>query len=318
MISVIICSVNPTLASKVVDAISQRIGTTYECIVFDNRKYNWGICRVYNHCARKAKGKYICFIHEDVLIKTDKWGEKLIALYEKVNNCGVIGCLGALYVPRNTYSYFSPTHTYFNQYMPYKNCWGKVEKGKFVLARNTPENRPYYEANMIEGKLLFCSTKVYEDVRFDEDSFRDFHLYDIDFSVSAAEKGYKNIVCATLEIFHNSLGNNNSSYARNIEIFREKHTKKLPLGFDGLSTNKQHDIELYHIKNNIFLWRKLGCSFSYIKRELSKYNSNSEVCYALILYVPYAITENIRPLLRPLKRLIRRQIVVSNNFFITE
>jgi hypothetical protein len=101
MISIIICSINPGQCEKTVKSINETIGAGYETIVFDNREKNWGICKVYNHCAEKAKHPYLCFAHEDVIIDVKDWGKEFIEFTERTPDCGVIGFAGGLQARRN-------------------------------------------------------------------------------------------------------------------------------------------------------------------------------------------------------------------------
>jgi glycosyltransferase involved in cell wall biosynthesis len=83
------------------DSVSQTIGVEYENIVFDNRQKNFGLCAAYNKAAEKANGDYLCFVHEDIVIKTNGWGKELIEFAEHNNDCGVIGISGSKYANRN-------------------------------------------------------------------------------------------------------------------------------------------------------------------------------------------------------------------------
>jgi hypothetical protein len=76
MLSIIICSVSPDFRKQVVENFSQTVGCEHEFIVFDNRESRYGLCKVYNLCAQKAKYPYICFAHEDILIATKGVGSK--------------------------------------------------------------------------------------------------------------------------------------------------------------------------------------------------------------------------------------------------
>ena len=107
MISIIICSINPERCEKLLKNISETIGIDYETIVFDNRKEDWGICRVYNYCAEKAKYPFLCFAHEDILIGTKNWGKTIIDFIAKTPDCGVVGFAGGLQVQKNFSSWWA-------------------------------------------------------------------------------------------------------------------------------------------------------------------------------------------------------------------
>jgi hypothetical protein len=117
MISIIICSINSECCEKTIWNFSETIGVEYETIVFDNRSKNWGICKVYNYCAEKAKYPYLCFVHEDVFIKTKDWGKEIIKFIETMPNCGVVGFAGGLRARKNLFSWYdSPERVRVNVY----------------------------------------------------------------------------------------------------------------------------------------------------------------------------------------------------------
>lgn len=96
MISIIISSINPTLLNQLSENIEKTIGVEYEIISHNNYKSNWGICKVYNHCAEKAKYENLVFCHEDILFHTQNWAEILLN-YLNNEEIGLIGVAGGIY-----------------------------------------------------------------------------------------------------------------------------------------------------------------------------------------------------------------------------
>ena len=82
MVSVIICSINKTLARQVEQNIQETIGVPWELILTDNTELKKGITWVYNEAASRARFEILCFEHEDVLFGTANWGA-LIQQYFK-------------------------------------------------------------------------------------------------------------------------------------------------------------------------------------------------------------------------------------------
>ena len=66
MISLIVCSANSSMLEEFKDNVRLTIGVEYELIIFDNRIKRYGLCRVYNECAEKAKYDFLLFVHEDM------------------------------------------------------------------------------------------------------------------------------------------------------------------------------------------------------------------------------------------------------------
>ena len=82
MISVVICSINPTYADQVSKNISETIGVEHEIILMDNTRINKSISAVYNMGAASSKFGIVCFVHEDVLFETNVWGSHLVSLFD--------------------------------------------------------------------------------------------------------------------------------------------------------------------------------------------------------------------------------------------
>ena len=49
---------------------------------------------------KKAKGDYLCFVHEDIVIKTNGWGKDLVKFTAQNSTCGVVGVAGGKYAYR--------------------------------------------------------------------------------------------------------------------------------------------------------------------------------------------------------------------------
>jgi hypothetical protein len=234
-ISVIICSINPERCEKTLRDISKNIGTEYETIVFDNREYNWGICKVYNHCAEKAASPYLCFMHEDVYIETKGWGTGIIDFMEKTPDCGVVGFAGSPEARKNFCWWWSGEKIMnINHGLTGKNDAYWKFNYKYHRYIN-PENEAYSQAVCIDGMFHFVKKTVWSEIRYDEKLFTGFHFYDSDFSFAAAQK-YKNYILLNMDVFHDSTGSINSGYIENIFSFQNKWNKNLPLNLKYAGT----------------------------------------------------------------------------------
>ena len=83
MISMIVCSVDPAKLEKFCENVLMTVGCPCEFVVHDNRETGYGITHVYNLCAAKAKGEYLCFAHEDIFFRTPDWGERIVSLLQR-------------------------------------------------------------------------------------------------------------------------------------------------------------------------------------------------------------------------------------------
>ena len=74
LISLIICSRKADISEELKQNIAETIGCEYELCVIDNSRNEYSIFSAYNEGVRRAKGDILCFMHEDVLFRTNKWG----------------------------------------------------------------------------------------------------------------------------------------------------------------------------------------------------------------------------------------------------
>jgi hypothetical protein len=219
MISIIICSVNQEYLKQISENIASTIGVTHEIIGFDNREKKWGICKVYNHCAERAIYPFLCFIHEDMLLSTKKWGELLINFYNSTDRCGVIGFAGGKYVSRNHIDWEVSNNLSRISCRRYNNNDTITLKKNFINA--------FEEAIIIDGMFIFVSKHIWKEVKFDQQTFSEFHLYDSDFSFGVSQN-YNNYVCGVIDNTHYCVPKFNSSFCHGLLLFHSKWKDKLP------------------------------------------------------------------------------------------
>jgi hypothetical protein len=221
MISVIVCSVNKSFISNLRANIIKNIGCNFELLIHDNTLNTKGICTVYNNLAANAKGKYLCFLHEDVLVLTEGWGNILITKASE-ESTGVIGFAGSETVSGIPYWHYKETlHYHYRQ---------TARNGSLIhdfTLDGDDEKHENIEVAVLDGMFLFCRKEIWEKNKFDENSFSRFHLYDIDFTFQVAQKLH-NYVNTEIILVHSSLGSLNMAYYKNLIIFYKKWRDILP------------------------------------------------------------------------------------------
>ncbi|MEO8255383.1 MAG: glycosyltransferase, partial [Flavobacterium sp.] len=95
MISIIICSRTNKITNDLVQNIQQTIGSEYELIVIDNSQNRYSIFEAYNLGINKSKGDILCFIHDDISVVTQNWGQILHSIFDKNEKIGLIGIAGS-------------------------------------------------------------------------------------------------------------------------------------------------------------------------------------------------------------------------------
>lgn len=99
MISIVICSRNPGIGDALRKNIEETIGVPYELIVVDNSRNEYSIFTAYNLGVSRCNFDIICFMHDDILYRSDRWGAVTLNHF-KDSTVGMIGVGGSRYLSR--------------------------------------------------------------------------------------------------------------------------------------------------------------------------------------------------------------------------
>lgn len=199
MLSIIVCSRSKEQLCSFEKNIADTVGVEHEIVAYDNKEGE-PIAKVYNKCAREAKGEFLMFAHEDIEFLTTGWG-KLLCEKMQESDCGVIGFAGS------------------KMRLPVVGSWGQSAESSVCNLlqadcgekhrEGCKENKDFEEVVTLDGMALCCKKNVWAACPFDEEALQGFHLYDIDFSLGVAAKHLKNYVCTSpnVKIAHFSSGN---------------------------------------------------------------------------------------------------------------
>ena len=99
MISIIICSRESDIPEGLKNNIRETVGLEYELIIVDNKQHHQSIFKAYNYGVDRARYDTLCFLHDDILFHTPKWGEVVL---DQLNYpfVGLIGVAGGVLAPR--------------------------------------------------------------------------------------------------------------------------------------------------------------------------------------------------------------------------
>ncbi|MCF0040918.1 glycosyltransferase [Dyadobacter fanqingshengii] len=233
MISVIICSANSEELQSVRENIDQTIGVAYEIIAFDNGNAEKGICELYNQGAERAKFDNLVFMHEDIEMKTEHWGAKVLEVFAAHPNLGLMGIAGGGYksvVPSSWYNADLEVNGgfYCNLIQGFKYSGREA----FLDYRNA-KNEKLTKVASIDGCWMATKKKIALANSFDQDLLKHFHAYDIDFSLAV---GRQYDVAVTYEVLlsHFSEGNFSHNWEDEILKVHKKWSAVLPVNADGL------------------------------------------------------------------------------------
>lgn len=235
MISIIVCSHNDTLFGAFENNISTTTGVPFEIIRINNTANAYSICSAYNEGATKAIYPVLCFAHEDIEMQTLNWGSKVLDLFTKNKDLGLVGVAGTAYKPLSPsgwwYENASPD-CFFTHYIQSDKIGSKAE-----LMYSNPGNKQLSAVVCVDG-LWFCTRRdIALELKFDERTLKGFHGYDVDYSLSVFQR-YKVAVSYEVLIKHYSQGSVNKQWVSDTLKLYKKWENVLPLATIDFSRQK--------------------------------------------------------------------------------
>ncbi len=156
-----------------------------------NYEFNWS--KLNNHGIRESKGDVYLFLNNDIKVITPDWLERLIGMAIQPN----IGTVGALLL-------FDDNTIQHSGVVLGMNGWADhVYRGMEQVHLNTPFVSPLVTRNVLAstGACLVISKKVIQDIGLFDEEFQ-ICGSDVELSLRAYEKGYRNVLNAEAILYH--------------------------------------------------------------------------------------------------------------------
>lgn len=200
MISIICCSNNLTTYKEMLLKSLETQDTEYEIILVDNTEGKFrSAASALNYGALNAKGDYLAFIHQDIYFSDSNFLNNLINYIKQLN--GIVGVAGIL----NSEGVITNLRQGNDE-----DLGGEVQLENPVKVQTLDE------------VLIACHRLVFHKVKFDEETCDDWHLYGVDFCLTAKELGIDSYVIPDV-IFHKSSGKISLGYALSFRKVIKKH-----------------------------------------------------------------------------------------------
>lgn len=283
MISVIVCSANPSFLKSFTESLKNSIGVSYELLVFDNRKFKYGICKVYNNLVKQAQFDIVCFVHEDVLFKTENWGKIVLGYFKSYTEMGALGVAGGKYKS----NFLSG---WYNKYAESDCCNIRHEMNgeREIVILNPDSNKKIHEVVCLDGVFICARKDVFEEVLWNEDVLKGFHFYDIDFSLQVSRLK-KLFVVYDIDLVHITKGGDyGDKWVNEAFLFHEKMKHLMPAFTDSIK-----NAQLFKKTINAWLDRLKNEKITFSNRikwidsqKLWKYPSAYYSIFKFLLYKP--------------------------------
>jgi len=224
-----------------------------EIIPFEN-KGTHSLTEAYNIILEQSTNDIVVLCHDDIKLKTKKWGSKII---EHFNNSdyGIIGVAGTTYYPESG-MWWEDKHSMVG-------C---------VNHKHPETNKEYtskYSALVDDGIIPVVSLDgVFmvvnkKRIKYDfDENVKGFHFYDVDFTLGNHLKGVKVGCITNIRVLHYSIGQTNQEWENNRIKFAEKWKDHLPLTHE--------ETKIFYKQNTVKLKKEPKISIIILSKSANK------------------------------------------------
>ena len=190
-----------------------------EILIYENDG-DKSLTQIYNIGLKESKNDIVVFMHDDLILETSNMTPKIIKLFEKHQDYGIIGIAGTDNLTSGMW--WQNRENMFG-------VVGHIHEGKRHVNHYSKGvfNDVLKDVVIVDG-LWFAVRKSQIKKEFNE-QFSGFHFYDIPFCVENYLEGVKIGLTTKFGITHKSIGITNKQWEKNKLLFEALFEKKLPL-----------------------------------------------------------------------------------------
>lgn len=253
MISIVLVYNNERVLNEILLESLKNQTAKFEIITIDNTKGQFkSAAEALNYGAKKARGKYIMFIHSDVELASNKWLEDTEKLLDGLLDLGIAGIAGMKDGEKKTFKERKAGYISDCGHM-----WGK------------PFQEPV-EVQTLDELLLIMPKSIFNKIQFDEKIFDGWHCYGADYCLSVKQKGLKAYVIPAF-VYHRSLMTNVGQLLEYQQRLYDKHKRNYKHIYMTCGEISWHRLKIRHVSGFFApFYKKLFPSWiDYLKKELS-------------------------------------------------
>jgi glycosyltransferase involved in cell wall biosynthesis len=229
MLSIIICSRKKVISSELLNNIENTVGCQFELIVIANSESKHSIFEAYNIGIKKSIGDFLCFIHDDIYIRTNDWGKVIEEIFLMIPEAGLLGIAGGKIKTKMPSAWWDGGENVLSLVQHHKNRASELWNQGF-------DNLDTAEVATIDG--VFMAMRRDQRIVFDE-RLKGFHNYDIYISLKHHAINKKVIVTNKILLEHFSEGSLNKSWYESTSLFHKLYKSYLPIDVSGQEDNIQ-------------------------------------------------------------------------------
>lgn len=221
MLSIIICSRTQTISNDLFNNIKNTIGYEYELIIIDNSENKYSIFEAYNLGIGKSKGKYLCFIHDDILFHSQNWGGFVNRIFSENPKAGLLGIAGSKVKTKMPSGWWKCPDEFKEINIIQHHSNKEIEKWEYGF-----KGTSISEVVAIDGVFMVMRKNCN---LFFNTTLKGFHNYDLNISFECKKRGYDIFVSNEILIEHFSNGVINDSWFESASKIHHIYRDLLPL-----------------------------------------------------------------------------------------
>jgi hypothetical protein len=190
-----------------------------EILMYENDG-QMSLTQVYNKGLKESVNDIVVFMHDDLILETSNMTPKIVNLFDKHPEYGIIGIAGTDKLTSGRW--WDNRENMFG-------VVGHIHEGKRHVNHYSKGvfNDVLKDVVIVDG-LFFMVRKSLLKKEFNE-QFEGFHFYDISFCVENQFEGVKIGLTTKFGVTHKSVGMTNKQWEKNKLLFEALFEKQLPL-----------------------------------------------------------------------------------------
>jgi hypothetical protein len=190
-----------------------------EILMYENDG-QMSLTQIYNKGLKESVNDIVVFMHDDLILETSNMTPKIVKLFEKHSEYGIIGIAGTDKLTSGMW--WQNRENMFG-------VVGHIHEGKRHVNHYSKGvfNDVLKDVVIVDG-LFFMVRKSLLKKEFNE-QFEGFHFYDISFCVENQFEGVKIGLTTKFGVTHKSVGITNKQWEKNKLLFEALFEKRLPL-----------------------------------------------------------------------------------------
>jgi protein O-GlcNAc transferase len=220
-VSAIVCSIRPDYFAHIKKRLEEIFSQhDFEVIGIHDAK---SLCEGYNRGAARAKGELLIFCHDDIEIVHADFGTRVISHLRQYDVIGVAGS-SRLVDAHWGHGGAAFQHGQIIHRPPEETALRHEQMRSFTYLAVGMQQPIVEHIQALDGVFIAARRQVWEQNRFDEQTFDGFHTYDIDFTYRAHLAGFRIAIPLDLLLIHFSTGKYDPAWV----MFNRRFLAKFP------------------------------------------------------------------------------------------